>query len=164
MMILHEDKDSWDNFMERQSKNRIIQEQLQKHDYEYHEVGNHHDHHDRILKHNKHKKSKEEKRKEKLKKLLADPGIQVDTMHGLMIDAGSTGSRMHVYEFQKRVLKGEREISEAVSVSKSKLREKRFMNIGYELRGCFYVYVSMLFSFFLISRFMLTNKPSSILN
>ena len=37
--------------------------------------------------------------------------------HGLMIDAGSTGSRMHVYEFDKRVLEGEKEISEAVSVS-----------------------------------------------
>jgi len=57
------------------------------------------------------------KRKKAIKKLLADPGIQDDTMHGLMIDAGSTGSRLHVYEFKKRVLVGEGEISDAVSVS-----------------------------------------------
>ncbi len=37
--------------------------------------------------------------------------------HGLMIDAGSTGSRMHVYEFEKRVLEGRKEITEVVSVS-----------------------------------------------
>ena len=39
------------------------------------------------------------------------------TKHGLMIDAGSSGSRMHVYEFDNRVLEGEKEISDAVSVS-----------------------------------------------
>ncbi len=62
------------------------------------------------------KKAKKE-RKHIIEELLSDPGIQEDTMHGLMIDAGSTGSRMHVYEFKKRVLEGEREIADAVSVS-----------------------------------------------
>ena len=33
----------------------------------------------------------------------------------MMIDAGSSGSRMHVYEFHSRVLRGKKEITEAVS-------------------------------------------------
>lgn len=69
------------------------------------------------LKAKKDEKKEKKKRNHMIEKLLSDPGIQEDTMHGLMIDAGSTGSRMHVYEFKKRVLEGEREIADAVSVS-----------------------------------------------
>ena len=62
----------------------------------------------------KHKK-KEEKHKKKLKDLFFNPGIQTGSMHGMMIDAGSSGSRMHVYEFKPRILTGEKEITEAVT-------------------------------------------------
>jgi len=58
---------------------------------------------------------KETKRKKKLEDLWYDPGIKIDTMHGMMIDAGSSGSRMHIYEFQPRILEGKREIAQAVS-------------------------------------------------
>ena len=58
------------------------------------------------------------KRKEHLKEIYKNPGIKQDTMHGMMIDAGSGGSRMHVYEFKPRVLQGKKEIEAAVSGKK----------------------------------------------
>lgn len=76
-------------------------------------------------KHHKKKKKKKEqrdpqeiKREKKLKELYDDSGIQIDTMHGMMIDAGSSGSRMHVYEFEPRILEGQRETSLAVAGKK----------------------------------------------
>ena len=44
-----------------------------------------------------------------------DYGIEETTVHGLMIDAGSTGSRIHVYEFQPRVLTKHHTVEQAVS-------------------------------------------------
>jgi GDA1/CD39 (nucleoside phosphatase) family len=60
------------------------------------------------------------KRKHDKKKnqLLSDSGIETDTVHGLMIDAGSGGSRMHVFEWEPRVLGTVREVNEAVSGKK----------------------------------------------
>jgi len=80
---------------------------------------NNHEHTTRNLKHHKHHKHNKEDprthRQKILQSLYDNPGIQEHTMHGMMIDAGSTGSRMHVYEFKRRVLKGEKEIAAAVS-------------------------------------------------
>ena len=45
-------------------------------------------------------------------------GIGSQSVHGLMIDAGSTGSRMHVYEFEPRVLMNKYEVTQAVSGKK----------------------------------------------
>ncbi|GKZ00882.1 hypothetical protein MPSEU_001039900 [Mayamaea pseudoterrestris] len=53
-----------------------------------------------------------------LKQLWSDPGIDRATVHGLMIDAGSTGSRMHVYEWEPRLLETDEDVSNAVSGSK----------------------------------------------
>jgi len=76
---------------------------------------------DRRLKHHNHRKhhlTPKQKRTKKLDDLYSDPGIKHDSMHGMMIDAGSSGSRMHVYEFNARVLEGRKETSEAVSGKK----------------------------------------------
>ncbi|KAL9186109.1 hypothetical protein ACHAXT_005347 [Thalassiosira profunda] len=60
----------------------------------------------------------EKKRRKKFKELLRNPGVGSRTVHGLMIDAGSTGSRMHVYEFEPRVLATKWDVAEAVSGKK----------------------------------------------
>ena len=44
----------------------------------------------------------------------APPPVQETTQHGMMIDAGSQGSRLHVYEFTARVLQHSHEIRLAV--------------------------------------------------
>jgi hypothetical protein len=44
------------------------------------------------------------KRQRRYQELYSNSGIESQSVHGLMIDAGSTGSRMHVYEFEPRVL------------------------------------------------------------
>lgn len=61
------------------------------------------------------RKKKERKRKEKMKELYSDPGIQQSTEHGMMIDAGSTGSRLHIYEWDARILRDSKDVQEAVS-------------------------------------------------
>lgn len=55
------------------------------------------------------------KHKKNLLELWADPGISDTTVHGMMIDAGSTGSRLHLYEWEPRVLKSDVDVQAAVS-------------------------------------------------
>lgn len=55
------------------------------------------------------------KHRKRMKKLYSDSGIKDYTQHGLMIDAGSTGSRMHLFEWEPRVLHDSHEVQEAVS-------------------------------------------------
>lgn len=50
--------------------------------------------------------------------LYANPGISQQTVHGLMIDAGSTGSRLHVFEWEPRILRNDEDIQAAVSGEK----------------------------------------------
>ena len=120
MMLPFEDKDSWQSYNEERrlrdyhddDQQRTQQDENGNDSSSMISLGND----TRIL----NKMTKEEKKRMKrLKKIRADPGIRINTMHGLMVDAGSSGSRMHVYQFEKRVLNDEREISEAVSVSKT---------------------------------------------
>ena len=46
------------------------------------------------------------------------PKVHGGTVHGMMIDAGSQGTRIHVYEYEARVLRGRREIENAVNGKK----------------------------------------------
>jgi hypothetical protein len=58
------------------------------------------------------------KHAKKTSKLLEDSGIRESTAHGMMIDAGSGGSRMHVFEWNPRVLSTPREVEECVAGKK----------------------------------------------
>lgn len=56
------------------------------------------------------------KHKELMKQLLASPPtIDPGTVHGFMIDAGSTGSRIHLYEWEPRALSSQRDVEDAVA-------------------------------------------------
>lgn len=57
----------------------------------------------------------EKAHKKRMKQLYSNSGIARDTVHGLMIDAGSTGSRIHLYEWEPRVLHSQRDVQDAVS-------------------------------------------------
>jgi Golgi nucleoside diphosphatase len=57
----------------------------------------------------------EKAHKKRMKELYANSGIAQDTVHGFMIDAGSTGSRIHLYEWEPRVLHSHRDVQDAVS-------------------------------------------------
>ena len=60
-------------------------------------------------------KKLKKKRKKHIEELYADSGIQQDTVHGMIIDAGSSGSRLHLYEWDPRVLRDTVDVEAAVS-------------------------------------------------
>jgi Golgi nucleoside diphosphatase len=50
--------------------------------------------------------------------LYDHPGIGMQTAHGLLLDAGSTGTRLHVFEWEPRVLRSPQDIQAAVAGTK----------------------------------------------
>ena len=63
-------------------------------------------------------KAKAKEFKEKVKDLYEDPGISETNVHGMMIDVGSKGSRIHLYEWKPRILREAKAIDDAVSGKK----------------------------------------------
>jgi Golgi nucleoside diphosphatase len=137
-----EDTNSWENHVERaentdgeaDSEERPANRRLHHHHHHHHnedlddinakdlevekeaqyqEEKEHADH--KAAKSRRHKRKR---RKQALKELWKNPGVGQSTVHGLMIDAGSTGSRMHVYEWEPRILENEEDIQLAVSGEK----------------------------------------------
>jgi GDA1/CD39 (nucleoside phosphatase) family len=67
------------------------------------QLKHHHGHH-----HHRHHRKEHRKHRQ----------IQDGTQHGMMIDAGSQGTRIHVYEFEARVLSKKRDTEDAVAGKK----------------------------------------------
>jgi Golgi nucleoside diphosphatase len=110
---------SWDRF-------QIVSRRRLKHKHEIRAAEIEEDHEEAFLENieRSEKKAVRKRHKKKLahEKLLhelyAHPGITTTTTHGIMIDAGSTGSRMHIYEWAPRVLRDSADIEAAVSGNK----------------------------------------------
>jgi len=63
----------------------------------------------------KQRKKAKRKRAKKEKQWRQFSNFDDSTWHGMMIDAGSTGSRLHVYELKPRILVNEHDVIEAVA-------------------------------------------------
>lgn len=127
-----EDKHSWSEYTKRNS----IEFDSETLSDNYHRSLKHHHHHEKneledyatqkkalldtidqqdYEKKEKATKKSHKKHKKNLKLLRDSSGIRESTIHGMMIDAGSTGSRLHVYEFEPRVLNSVEEIELVVA-------------------------------------------------
>lgn len=129
---LLEDEDSWQLHVERLKSRQSAGRRRLKHHHHHLDpieddavVVERHKEKEYQKKHKKQLKDDEEDLKEKrkeheesLKELWRDTGVGMETVHGMMIDAGSTGSRLHVYEWAPRVLTSEMEVQDAVSGNK----------------------------------------------
>jgi Golgi nucleoside diphosphatase len=65
-----------------------------------------------------HRQKYVDRHKEKMRLVSKDSGIRHSKEHGIMIDAGSSGSRLHLYEWDPRVLSNSQDVQDAVSGKK----------------------------------------------
>jgi GDA1/CD39 (nucleoside phosphatase) family len=104
-MVTIEDKVSYDLYRERVSTGPTPNRHRQlKHKHH----GKHHGKHHRKKHHGEGKDRVDRAHYHHLK-------IHDGTQHGMMIDAGSQGTRIHIYEFEARILSTKRETEDAVS-------------------------------------------------
>ena len=121
-----EDVDSWELEMARQGRRKLKHHRHEKHGHG-HDGGEdgqllrmEEDREKAYLSNLDHKKQRDirkaaKKHKKLLREMYADPGIRHSTVHGIMIDGGSTGSRLHLYEWEPRVLNSHKDVVEAVA-------------------------------------------------
>jgi Golgi nucleoside diphosphatase len=118
-----EDKDSWETHLKQQDRRKlrhtgrhraIDAEQLEREKEAQFQVQAQQDEVDAA----KLRKQQRKEHDKMLTELWRDPGIDRRTVHGLMIDAGSTGSRLHIYEWAPRILRTEDDINDAVTGNK----------------------------------------------
>jgi hypothetical protein len=98
MTLSIEDKTSLELYRARSTHTTNNHRQLKHHHHHKH----HHKHHHNDERH-KHKKHL---------------SIREGTQHGMMIDAGSQGTRIHIYEFEARILSKKRDTEDAVAGKK----------------------------------------------
>jgi GDA1/CD39 (nucleoside phosphatase) family len=106
--------DSWALHVDRKERRRLVG------DAGYHLEKEREHEYWKTLKRAEEEQAKEDQAKadefaKQIQDLYEDPGITRGMVHGMMIDAGSGGSRIHVYEWQPRVLENDNEIEAAVS-------------------------------------------------
>jgi hypothetical protein len=103
-----EEPKSWELYLDRrevldQGVNENGGRRLKENHDEHHDE---HDHHE-YYRHHHRRRDKDQ-----------DGGVPEpdgDTMHGLMIDAGSQGTRIHIYEFERRLLHTRTDLTEALN-------------------------------------------------
>ena len=93
-----EDKASLELYRTRTSVNN--HRQLKHHHHRHHHDRHHHKRHHHNKEHHNHL------------------SIHDGTQHGMMIDAGSQGTRIHIYEFEARILSKKRDTEDAVAGKK----------------------------------------------
>ena len=113
-----EENSSWELHLQNQHR-RQLKKHHHEHEHHVHQDDDdtddgdekHQDHH----KHDDVKDSQPDVQGKKKKHKKHVPKAHPGYFHGLMIDAGSQGTRIHLYEFERRILYSSKEVQQAVN-------------------------------------------------